>query len=741
MVAGRGAGRALLDRRAQPHRRARRRSWRGACATSKPARARRARSPARRRTRCARAQARIAQLEARLAESQSQQLALEALYQDLSRNRDEWQLAEIEQVLAIASQQLQLAGNVRAALLALQLAEARLARADRPQFVPVRRALARDIERLRALPAVDLPAMSVRLDTPGRGGRLAAARLRRARRAAGAGEGRAGRRAERGVLARLGAEVWNELQPAGGGAAGRTAPSRRCCRRRRPTSCARTCACGCSTRGCRCSRATRRATARTCAPRRPGSSATSTRARARRVDALAQLKQLSSATRSASRCRPSPTASTRCAASSRGASARRDEIALLAARGVRGGASRWSSSAGSSAGYVLFVYPPWRVEMSMLFFAVALLAAVRRALRAGHAAARPRAGAARARCAPIAPGAAASARTTRFAAALQAYYEGRYARAEKEAALAFEDGADAPASRRCSRRAPRTRCATSSGARPLARARGAPPASRLQTAQLVSRAELALDERDFIARARRAAQPARQRAAAHRQHAHAAARRARRRRLGRGAAPRRRSSPSATRSRRRSPRNTSCRRRSSCSARSADDAAPSSGAGARIARRRTSVQPRVAAAAARHATTLGNAALARAILEQRARRPNGARRWCRSTASCRAGSTQRGAQPRRARASSAPSAGCASAAATPQLLATLGRLCAEAELWGKARSFLEASLSFEESRAAHLELARLAERLGRRAGRAAPLPARRRSCAAQTQSRGLRKSV
>src|SRR5881394_1952816 len=110
------------------------------------------------------AQTRITQVEGRLAESQSQQLALEALYQDLSRNRDEWQLAEIEQVLAIASQQLQLAGNVRAALLALQLAEARLARADRPQFQPVRRALARDIERLRVLPVVDLPAMSSRLD-------------------------------------------------------------------------------------------------------------------------------------------------------------------------------------------------------------------------------------------------------------------------------------------------------------------------------------------------------------------------------------------------------------------------------------------------------------------------------------------------------------------------------------------------------------------------------------------------
>src|SRR5437867_11916746 len=110
------------------------------------------------------AQAKIGQLESRLAESQSQQLALEALYQELSRNRDEWQLAEIEQVLAIASQQLQLAGNVRAALLALQLADARLARTDRPQFAPIRRALARDMERLKAVPAVDFAAVTGRID-------------------------------------------------------------------------------------------------------------------------------------------------------------------------------------------------------------------------------------------------------------------------------------------------------------------------------------------------------------------------------------------------------------------------------------------------------------------------------------------------------------------------------------------------------------------------------------------------
>ena len=41
------------------------------------------------------AQAKIGALEAKLAESQNQQVALEALYQELARNRDEWQLAEI----------------------------------------------------------------------------------------------------------------------------------------------------------------------------------------------------------------------------------------------------------------------------------------------------------------------------------------------------------------------------------------------------------------------------------------------------------------------------------------------------------------------------------------------------------------------------------------------------------------------------------------------------------------------
>lgn len=47
-----------------------------------------------------------------------------------------------------------------------------------------------------------------------------------------------------------------------------------------------------------------------------------------------------------------------------------------------------------------------------------------------------------------------------------------------------------------------------------------------------------------------------------------------------------------------------------------------------------------------------------------------------------------------------------------RLLLLLGRLCLARELWGKARGYLEASLAVEESRAAHLLLAELLDRLG-----------------------------
>jgi uroporphyrin-3 C-methyltransferase len=109
-------------------------------------------------------QGKVALLESKQLEAQSQQLALEQLYQDLSKNRDEWALTEIEQVLSTASQQLQLAGNVPGALIALQNADRSLSRSDKPQFITIRRAIGRDTEKLKALPSVDSVGVALRLD-------------------------------------------------------------------------------------------------------------------------------------------------------------------------------------------------------------------------------------------------------------------------------------------------------------------------------------------------------------------------------------------------------------------------------------------------------------------------------------------------------------------------------------------------------------------------------------------------
>ncbi len=110
------------------------------------------------------AEGKLLLLEAKLAESQSQQLALEALYQEVARNRDEVTLEEVEQLLLIASQQLQLAGNVKSALIAMQEADSRLQRIDRPQLSPLRKVILKDIDLLKSARYVDTVGISLRLD-------------------------------------------------------------------------------------------------------------------------------------------------------------------------------------------------------------------------------------------------------------------------------------------------------------------------------------------------------------------------------------------------------------------------------------------------------------------------------------------------------------------------------------------------------------------------------------------------
>lgn len=183
----------------------------------------------------ARLQAKLGGVEARLTEAQGQQAALENLYQELARNRDDWVLAEVEQSISLAAQQLQLSGNLPAAVLALQNAESRLARAERPQWLSLRKIVLRDLERLRAIPAVDVPGMSLRLEhivvgadtlplafeararegAKDGGGREPAPRAGDKTDKAGqvpAGDATAGNGGGWSWLAHLGGEIWGELR-------------------------------------------------------------------------------------------------------------------------------------------------------------------------------------------------------------------------------------------------------------------------------------------------------------------------------------------------------------------------------------------------------------------------------------------------------------------------------------------------------------------------------------------------
>ena len=357
------------------------------------------------------------------------------------------------------------------------------------------------------------------------------------------------------------------------------------------------------------------------------------------------------------------------------------------------------------SGHVLFFYPPWRVEMSMVFFVAAALLSflvlflLFRLL--GNALALPasvRAWRARRR---------RERAHTALATALQAYYEGRYARAEKEAGYAADNGPSPGVAALLAARAAHQMRDFDKRDRWLDRADGS--GDSLQTARLVSRAELALEERDFAA-ARNALRSLHGAGPKH----VATTRMLLRAERGAGAwdevlrlasqlSKRDAIAPALA-------EEYKVQATVELLARSADDAAAFERRWRGVAAA-DRIQPRIAAAAARNATALGKAALARDILENAL-----AAEWV-SQLVLLYGSLPESLGPEdrineaRARIERAEQ-WLLERERDSHLLATLGRLCAQAELWGKARSFLEASLSFEESRAARIELARLAERLG-----------------------------
>jgi uroporphyrin-3 C-methyltransferase len=153
---------------------------------------------------------RLGSQELQLSELRARIEAYEYLADDLVRTYDERVLAEVEHALVLGQQQLQLAGDAKLALKALSSAEAQLARVDTGRYLPLRRAMANDMERLRRAPMADLAGQALRIDT------LLSAidslPLAFERQPSGRKPAVAPPAAEMSVPERLAADVWAELR-------------------------------------------------------------------------------------------------------------------------------------------------------------------------------------------------------------------------------------------------------------------------------------------------------------------------------------------------------------------------------------------------------------------------------------------------------------------------------------------------------------------------------------------------
>ncbi|RZK98833.1 MAG: hypothetical protein EOP36_20870 [Rubrivivax sp.] len=110
------------------------------------------------------AAARTALLEGRLAEVTLQRSQVDDLIKSMSLSRDETLVVDIEAALRAAVQQSALTGSAEPLIAAMKSAEDRISRAKQPRLDGVRRALAKDLDRVKSTRVADLASLTIRLD-------------------------------------------------------------------------------------------------------------------------------------------------------------------------------------------------------------------------------------------------------------------------------------------------------------------------------------------------------------------------------------------------------------------------------------------------------------------------------------------------------------------------------------------------------------------------------------------------
>jgi uroporphyrin-3 C-methyltransferase len=110
------------------------------------------------------AETKLTLLDGRVAETALQRSQLEELIQQLSRSRDENVLADVDAAIRVAVQQSAITGSAEPLAAALRQSEERLARMNQPRIERVRRALSRDLDRVRAVAVTDIASLTIKLD-------------------------------------------------------------------------------------------------------------------------------------------------------------------------------------------------------------------------------------------------------------------------------------------------------------------------------------------------------------------------------------------------------------------------------------------------------------------------------------------------------------------------------------------------------------------------------------------------
>ncbi len=108
--------------------------------------------------------AKVALLEARVAEVAIQRSQLEELIQSLSRSRDENMVVDIEASIRVALQQAAITGSAEPLVATLKQSDERLARYAQPRLEGVRRAIARDLDGVKAVSVTDIATLTIKLD-------------------------------------------------------------------------------------------------------------------------------------------------------------------------------------------------------------------------------------------------------------------------------------------------------------------------------------------------------------------------------------------------------------------------------------------------------------------------------------------------------------------------------------------------------------------------------------------------